>query len=141
MFYQRNFTVFSRYVLSLMREFCMTNSRSITALIFGAATFISTPAFAFADATTAPATTAPATTASHTTKAANPAMVAYRAAMVQYRDALKARRAARVAANNALQTALAAAKTPADKKLARDAHKAAIAALPAIPVKPVKPTK
>ena len=136
MFYQRNFTVFSRYFLSLMREFCMTNSRSITALILGAATFISTPAFAFADATTAPATTA-----SHTTKAANPAMVAYRAAMVQYRDALKARRAARVAANNALQTALAAAKTPADKKLARDAHKAAIAALPAIPVKPVKPTK
>jgi len=114
----------------------MNNSRRITALILGAATFISTPAFAFADATTAPAPTA-----SHTPKAANPAMVAYRAAMVQYRDALKARRAARIAANKTLQTALAAAKTPADKKLARDAHKAAIAALPAIPLKPVKPTK
>ena len=95
--------------------------------------------------TTAPAT--PAASPAKQSKVADPAKVAYKAALAKYktdlaayRAAASARKAARAAANNNLKTALAAAKTKEERVAARSAHTAAIAALPTLPAKPVKPT-
>jgi hypothetical protein len=58
-----------------------------------------------------------------------------------YNSALAARRSAKANIEATFKAAIAAAKTPAEKKAANAAAKAASAALPAMPPKPVKPVK
>jgi len=112
--------------------------RKFTALVSAttlATALVVAPSISFADTS---ATPTPSASKAHPV---DPAKAAYRAALAQYKLAVQARKAAREIANSALSVALAAAKSPVEKRAARAAHKAAIANLPVLPAKPSKPTK
>jgi hypothetical protein len=120
-----------------------TNKKLISTSIV-TLTLALTPAISFADTSMSPA---PHVAKSKAPKVVDPAKAAYRAALASYKSqmtaykaAVAANRAAKKSARDALASALAAAKTPAEKEAAKAAHTAALAAIAPLPTKPVRPT-